>query len=237
MKVSRIRAQLGLSKPTLSLRTHTTIHDFPNKPWRPPCPPLFWASSSFPPYIVFPSHTALWCNSLRTLPAQALLQIKIPRLIEQYSSNGFIHQWVYLCTHKHTSSLSAQTKRSCSPLFLRKLAENLLNPSLLPLLCCILAATPLKRASETKAIRTWAGPQRIRPFSTKANKTGYQKTPELLALQQWLVLTWHWIVSKSCKIFDLPEIKFQSSFWCQFEELSLESVPKLMRSIIYIFFL
>ena len=43
------------------------------------------------------------------------------------STNGFI--FAHINTH-------AATKRSCSPLFLRKLAENLLNPSLLPLLCC-----------------------------------------------------------------------------------------------------
>lgn len=99
------------------------------------------------------THTHVSTNTTHT-HTHALLQIKIPRLIEQYSSNGFIHQWFYLCTHKHTCSLSAPNKRSCSPLFLCKLAENLLNPSLSPLLCCVSAGAPSRKASETRAIRT-----------------------------------------------------------------------------------
>lgn len=160
MKVSRIRAQLGLSKPTLGPQTHTSIHDFPNKSRRPPRPPLFWAPPSFSPHCFSSSQASLTRPRTTTHTrlskhnTHALLQIKIPRLIEQYSSNGFIHQWFYLCTHKHTCSLSAPTKRSCSPLFLRKLAENLLNPSLLPLLCCVSAGACPRRASETRAIRT-----------------------------------------------------------------------------------
>lgn len=112
----------------------------------------------------------LHCISHKT---HSLLWIKEPRLIEQHSSNGSIHQWFYRCRHKHTCSFSAPAKRSCSPLF--KLAENLLNPSLLPLLCCVSAGAHPQRASETRAIRTWAGPLGIRPFSIDANKAGYQK--------------------------------------------------------------
>lgn len=160
-------------------RTHTTIHDYPNKSGHTPHPPLFWAPRPFFPRRFSSSQATLQLtqdspNTTHT-HTHALLQIKMPRLIEQYSSNGFIHRWFYLCRHKHTCSLSAPTKRSCSPLFLRKLAENLLNPSLLPLLCCVSAGARSRRASETEAIRTWAGPLGIRPFSIEANKAGYRK--------------------------------------------------------------
>lgn len=187
MKVSRIRAQLGLSKPTLGPQTHTTIHDFPNKSRRPTRPPLFWE-----PLLTRPC-TAWHTKTLQTQHTHALLQIKIWRLIEQYSSNGFIHQWFYLCTHKHTCSLSSPTKRSCSPLFLRKLAENLLNPSLLLLLCCVSAGASSRRASETGAIRTRAGPRRIGPFCIEANEADYRKT-----LRYWYCSTvrfWRWFDS------------------------------------------
>lgn len=189
MKVSRIRAQLGLSKPTLSLQTHTTIHDFPNKPWRAPRPALFWGSSSFSPYCFSSSDSSAWpCTASHTrlfkqhththmlcskLKYQGLLS---NTLLMVSSTNGFIFAHIN----------SAPTKRSCSPLFLRKLAENLLNPPLLPLLCCVSAGDPSKRASETGAIRTWAGPWRIRPFST--NKADYRKTQT-----HWHCSTvWYW---------------------------------------------
>lgn len=130
------------------------------------------------PRAVSPSSQAALtrpCTATHTGHTHTLPQIKAPRLIEQYSSNGYIHRRFHLCRHKHTCSLSAPTKRSCSPLFLRKLAENLLNPSLLPLLCCVSAHAHPQRASETRAIRTWAGPLGIRPFSIDANMADYQK--------------------------------------------------------------
>lgn len=187
MKVSRIRAQLGLSKPTLSLRTHTAIHDFPNRPWHPPRPALFWGSSSFSPHCFSFSQTLLaWpCTASHTILFQTqhtlCSKLKYQGLLSNTllmvsSTNGFIFAHIN----------SAPTKRSCSPLFLRKLAENLLNPSLLLLLCCVSAGAPSKRASETGAIRTWAGSWRIRPFST--NKADYRKTQT-----HWHCSTvWYW---------------------------------------------
>lgn len=87
----------------------------------------------------------------------------------------------------------------------------------MPLLFCVSAGAHPQTASETRAIRTRAGPLGIRPFSRDTNKACYQKrknnhigTVVLLSIEVELTA-----VSRVKELKDAWEYKFRSFFWSE----------------------